>query len=147
MKLQDLVLGLGILGVLVLMILSYIPLMGMSIRGAGYAREKACYANIRVLLGAVEMYNADHSVMMDFLTPKSASSLHAGGYLKTPTIECPGDLSPRFSNSFVQERLETLSGNLRQPMFAYHRTAGVPYLGANLATIGRIVCPLHGTVE
>lgn len=147
MKLQDLVMGFGILGVLVLMILSYIPLMGMSFRSAGYAREKACYANMRVLLGAVEMYNMDHSVMMDFLNPKNASSLHRDGYLKTPINECPGDLSPRYSNAFIQARLETLSGNLRQPMFAYNRTAGGPYLGANLASDGRIVCSMHGTVD
>ena len=28
------------------------------------ARQKACYSNIRVLTGAVEMYNMDHSIMM-----------------------------------------------------------------------------------
>jgi len=43
------------------------------------ARGKACYANQRVLLGAVEMYNMDHSVLM-----KSAdiAALRSGGYLK-----------------------------------------------------------------
>ena len=31
------------------------------------AREKACYANMRVILGAVEMYNMDHTSMMSAL--------------------------------------------------------------------------------
>ncbi len=51
------------------------------------AREKACYANMRVILGAVEMYNMDHSDMIttDMGDPTDASSvLVSGGYLKGP---------------------------------------------------------------
>ena len=43
------------------------------------AREKACYANMRVLLGAVEMYNMDHNVMM---SAPEETVLLAGQYLK-----------------------------------------------------------------
>ncbi len=53
------------------------------------ARFKACYANQRVILGAVEMYNLDHSATpktrfshADAATP--AGDLVAGSYLKTP---------------------------------------------------------------
>lgn len=50
------------------------------------AREKACYSNIRVLLGAIEMYNMDHSVMMD--SPNQGSLTGAAGYLKAEVV-CP----------------------------------------------------------
>ena len=50
------------------------------------AREKACYSNIRVLLGAIEMYNMDHSVMMD--TPDQGKLTGAAGYLKAAVV-CP----------------------------------------------------------
>jgi len=50
------------------------------------AREKACYSNIRVLLGAIEMYNMDHSVMMD--SPDMTSLTGAAGYLKAEVF-CP----------------------------------------------------------
>ncbi|OQB48589.1 MAG: Type II secretion system protein G precursor [bacterium ADurb.Bin157] len=50
------------------------------------AREKACYSNIRVLLGAVEMYNMDHSVPLE--TPDQSKLTGANGYLKS-SVECP----------------------------------------------------------
>ena len=50
------------------------------------AREKACYSNIRVLLGAIEMYNMDHSVMMN--SPNQGSLTGAAGYLKAAVV-CP----------------------------------------------------------
>ncbi|MFC1743532.1 hypothetical protein ACFL35_06005 [Candidatus Riflebacteria bacterium] len=50
------------------------------------AKEKACYANIRVLMGAVEMFNMDHSgAMMEDL---EISLLVENGYLKKFPI-CP----------------------------------------------------------
>lgn len=50
------------------------------------AREKACYSNIRVLLGAIEMYNMDHSVPME--TPEQSKLLGTNGYLKAEVV-CP----------------------------------------------------------
>ena len=50
------------------------------------ARQKACYSNIRVVQGAVEMYNMDNPTMISSLT--SDSSLTQGGYLK-PGVKCP----------------------------------------------------------
>lgn len=47
------------------------------------AREKACYANMRVLLGAVEMYNMDHSTFASQLDGQVMSNLYQGGYLKS----------------------------------------------------------------
>lgn len=44
------------------------------------AREKGCYANMRVILGAVEMYNMDHTTMMESVT---MTSLVSGKYLKS----------------------------------------------------------------
>ena len=52
------------------------------------ARTKACYANIRVLHGALEMYNMDHSVMM---TELDIQKLVDGKYLKNePSKPDPG---------------------------------------------------------
>lgn len=44
------------------------------------ARQKACYSNIRVILGAIEMYNMDNSAMMSDV---QISLLTAGKYLKS----------------------------------------------------------------
>ncbi len=48
----------------------------------GGAREMACYANMRVILGAIEMYNMDHPVMADRVDPAVLERLRAGNYLK-----------------------------------------------------------------
>jgi prepilin-type N-terminal cleavage/methylation domain-containing protein len=50
------------------------------------AREKACYSNIRVLLGAIEMYNMDHSQMLG--TVDQTKLTGAAGYLKA-AVACP----------------------------------------------------------
>ena len=46
------------------------------------SRKKACYSNIRVLLGAVEMYNMDNSVMMEELNNDNVEKLINSRYLK-----------------------------------------------------------------
>ena len=64
----------------------------------GSAREKACFSNQRVLTGAVEMYNMDHSTMMSTL---DIPTLVKEGYLKAapskPEPDCDyfskGDLA------------------------------------------------------
>jgi competence protein ComGC len=50
------------------------------------ARQKSCYSNMRVLMGAVEMYNMDHSIMMKELDQKK---LISEKYLKGPELTCP----------------------------------------------------------
>lgn len=52
------------------------------------AQKKACFANQRVLLGAVEMYNMDHPEMLQTLNSKSFESLVKEGYIKYAP-ECP----------------------------------------------------------
>ncbi len=46
------------------------------------SREKACYANMRVILGAVEMYNMDHSSMLRMVDDQVITGLCQGNYLK-----------------------------------------------------------------
>lgn len=48
------------------------------------ARQKACYSNIRVIQGAVEMYNMDTSTMM--AKTLDVNTLVSGHYLKTAPI-------------------------------------------------------------
>ncbi len=82
------------------------------------AREKACYANMRVILGAVEMYNMDNTSMMTALADGDASTsagkLVAGKYLKSPVSK--------------PEKSCTYSGN-------------------NIDGTGLIACIVHGTIE
>ena len=51
------------------------------------ARQKACYSNLRVIQGAVEMYNMDVSTMMVTL---DQSTLIKGKYIKAASaLICP----------------------------------------------------------
>lgn len=87
----------------------------------GY-RQKACYANMRVIQGAVEMYNMDHGTeqkqMCDHLVDADVTSpdglLVRGGYLKRPITRYEPDCY---------------------------------YSGQGLSKDGKIVCSRHGTVE
>ena len=45
-------------------------------------KYKSCMSNIRVLMGAVEMYNMDNSVMMDDITEDDLKKLYEEKYLK-----------------------------------------------------------------
>ena len=81
------------------------------------AREKACYGNIRTLLGAIEMYNVDHSTMANSLSATDyapAGFLVSGHYLKSPVAP------PETTCSYV---------------------------GVNVAGTGKISCANHGTFE
>lgn len=57
--------------------------MSSSRRYRGHAREKACYANMRVLLGAIEMYNMDNAVMLKSVQDDTEQRLVSANYLKT----------------------------------------------------------------
>ncbi len=73
----------------IVLILAAIALPGASIRGSRpMAREKACYANMRVLLGATEMYNMDHTETQSTLDEDFISVLIEGKYLRSKP-ECP----------------------------------------------------------
>ena len=51
------------------------------------ARQKACYSNMRVLMGAVEMYNMDVATMTNILDQEQ---LRKGGYIKgSADLTCP----------------------------------------------------------
>lgn len=74
--LGGIVIALGIVGVFA---------KGGSGRQRAIAREKACYANMRVLQAATEMYNMDNKVVLKRV---DISRLQRGGYLKVPPV-CP----------------------------------------------------------
>ncbi|HNV69237.1 MAG TPA: zinc ribbon domain-containing protein, partial [Candidatus Ozemobacteraceae bacterium] len=81
------------------------------------ARVKHCYSNMRVLLGAIEMYNMDNAVMLDSLQDADGS---AGGLLL---------------------QRQYLKSPITKP------TVKCAYSGTNLTKNGRISCAFHGTVE
>ncbi len=66
-------------------------------RYSGDARERSCYANMRTILGAVEMYNMDHSQMMSGVEdPDTLNTLLRSNYLRNQiTRPVPGC---RYSN-------------------------------------------------
>lgn len=85
----------------------------------GYARGKACFANQRVIYGAVEMYNMDHnkacSNLIDSDVTDSSGTIVSGGYLKGPVT--------------------------RPDANCEYRSYG------NLATNGIVYCTYHGTIH
>ena len=50
------------------------------------ARKKACFANQRVLLGAIEMYNMDNKTMIESIESDTIDKLVKGSYLKNPVV-------------------------------------------------------------
>lgn len=81
------------------------------------AREKACYANMRILLGAIEMYNMDHSIMMN---------------------EVPDDV---MTSNCVLVHGKYLRNQITPP----EQTCS--YYGSNIVDGGLIYCASHGSVE
>ena len=47
-----------------------------------WARQKACYSNLRVIQGAIEMYNMDNSIFITEYNEESEKKLIEGKYLK-----------------------------------------------------------------
>lgn len=82
------------------------------------AREKACYANMRVVLGAVEMYNMDHSIMVSTIND---TDLDTDGFL--------------VRGQYLKSRINRPETDCR------YGTIG------DLTRDGKIICARHGTVE
>lgn len=92
---------------------------GTGRRNAGAARQKHCFANMRVLLGAIEMYNMDNSVAIRRVDATTIATLVSGRYLRAP-VECPGDSSA---------------------------APGIYHSDGDLAVNGHVLCTLHGSIE
>lgn len=92
----------GLIGIMVIIVARNIPTGGHVSRWQ--ARQKACYSNIRVLQGSVEMYNMDNVKMMETLETLDISLLEKWGYIK-PGIKCPE------SNSFNYKSFGDLSSD------------------------------------
>jgi len=64
------------------------------------SRDKACYANQRVLLGAVEMYNMDNKIMMTSLNiPLLVKGKYLKGGISKPEINCSYEASGDLTGS------------------------------------------------
>ncbi|MBF0499639.1 MAG: hypothetical protein HQM09_05875 [Candidatus Riflebacteria bacterium] len=102
----------------ILMVVSSIAYPGFG-KAREEARKKACYANMRVLLGAVEMYNMDHSVMVNKISDSDAMN---NGFL-------------------VNEKY------LKAPLSHVEISCSYYSIGDLSTDKGRISCVIHGTVE
>ncbi|HNV69699.1 MAG TPA: hypothetical protein PKO06_08385 [Candidatus Ozemobacteraceae bacterium] len=85
--------------------------------------EKACYANMREILGAIEMYNMQNQRKFTILDRFSMQKLQETGCLRQ-IPECP---------EYV-EKIVT-------------RQSGEEYAGKDLDISGHIACKMHGTIE
>jgi prepilin-type N-terminal cleavage/methylation domain-containing protein len=86
-------------------------------RARAQARQKACYSNMRVILGAIEMYNMDHTQMMSTLAD---TDVQKGGVLVT--------------EGYLKSAISRPENNCS-------------YSGTALDVNGLITCAGHGTVE
>ncbi|HNV70138.1 MAG TPA: hypothetical protein PKO06_10605 [Candidatus Ozemobacteraceae bacterium] len=137
--------GFGVILVAVFILLFFV--FGFGIRKARvHPRSKTCYANLRVIIGAIEMYNMDHTRMMSTLGAPELAQLVSGKYLIVP-VTCPGDSRPRFSNTWIQGFFEQLSYRFGSFMILHTPVPAGSYQGAFLDTTGKPSCSLHGTVD
>ena len=81
-----------IIGVFVTVVLGPVP----HYRKCGYrvsrSRDRVCYSNIRIIQGAIEMYNSDHETMISSLSDSETQNpTNLKGYLKPvshPETQC-----------------------------------------------------------
>lgn len=103
------------------------------------ARERACYANMRVIMSAIEQYNLDWPRTISFSPqPAPIAKLVRSQYLKTPPT-CP--LSPGAGNAY---RLAPKFGSGGAPRLDQDVTVGEAAPGPD---DGVVVCPDHGTLD
>jgi len=110
------------------------------------AREKSCYANMRVVLGAVEMYNMDNSIFLEEVGTGTVEWLRSLSYLKAAVL-CPDTQFSDPHKRFIKARLDTLAANLGKHEISSWLLPLSEYRGQHMSTTGRISCPHHGTVE
>ncbi len=93
--------------------------------------QKACYASQRIILGAIEMYNADAGTATPQIgfrgQPVPYEALEAGGHLKG-TATCGHN--------------DYLKGGIPPGTYSLQ-----PLPGSTDPTDGRVVCSLHGAVD
>ena len=88
-------------------------------RGTPRNREKACFSNIRVIQGAIEMYNMDVKTMMRELDDNNQKVLIEGKYIKS-----------------------------KEPLVCPETSKSGQYLSiGDLTGDGLIYCTYHGTLE
>ena len=63
------------------------------IANSGRTKQRACFANIKTLCGAIEMYELDHNIDVHEVSEELLEKLLANGYLQTPPL-CPYSRNP-----------------------------------------------------
>ncbi len=140
--------------------LAFISVPNFSPHNKGTAREKACYANMRVLLGAIEMYNMDHRDMIGFYNQAvPARKLQTEQYLKS-VPQCPEqgastyytmrslkspNAAPPAEGFGLDTDIPVASGPLQAE--ADPNSSGSAGTASTIDVDGVIHCPVHGTVE
>lgn len=113
-----------------------------------HSSPKECYANMRIILGAIEMYNMDHRVMETKIDAKVLRKLYRGGWMKTMP-HCPGfEVGSERNPSTFETWIDTLLGRDRYAT-ATDDLATTSYLATGDLTSkdGQISCRIHGTIE
>jgi len=78
----ELLIVISIIGIMVAIAIPNTPRRGRY----GQARPKACQANMRVIMGAIEMYNMDSNKMIHTVDSETLDRLVSSKYLKSPII-------------------------------------------------------------
>ena len=84
------------------------------------ARQKSCYSNIRVLQGAIEMYNMDNNTMISGPGDPQLAALVAGNYIK--------------------KQEDFTSPNTPEVTCVYQ-------ISGDITSEGQVMCSYHGTVD
>ncbi|MFC1746553.1 hypothetical protein ACFL35_21350, partial [Candidatus Riflebacteria bacterium] len=94
------------ISILLFMQFSLVLHFGYDAHWRNLGRQKSCFANIRVMEGAVEMYNMDNTKMMQTLDIENLLKKEKDGssYLKNRP-RCPGDFGKQ--GNYTGQRLAT----------------------------------------
>ncbi len=109
----ELLIVIFIIGILINMI---IPKYNRCVRPN--ARVKSCYSNIRVLQGAIEMYNMDHMTM----------------------ISTSFDLKPLEDENYLKKAEQFVSPNTSEVSCKYD-------IDGDMSSGGQVYCHYHGSVD
>ncbi|MBI3038974.1 hypothetical protein HYY75_07995 [bacterium] len=102
--------------------------------GPSNYRQKNCYSNLRILMGAIEMYNMDYNDCIYFDGRSvPVKLLLGGGYLNS-------NLPPRCPISGMQYFLKSDSGNGNNT-----RALNEPIQPTGTETVGVVTCPTCGS--
>lgn len=122
---------------------SGVPFLGTPCR-SGSLRE-SCIANMRVILGAIEIYNMDHPTKLSRIDADVLEDLLRKGPARFFLV-CPGDTKNRSDNAYIQSCLQNLAWNLDSSWISQSHIPGTAYAFSVSDRGNDISCKMHGSI-